>query len=662
MKKTMLVVFLLLLAGLAEAKSYYFPQVELNYELEDDASVFVKEKLTFNFEGDFHYAYRDFPYGGWEYSSIKVFEVRNGAEIPIEAEDLQVYEDVGFKRVKWFYSAYNERKTFLLTYVLKKAIVSYEDAYEFYWKAWGNQWDARAESLDARVTFPKKLYSGSRVWLHPLLDARYELEGDVLTIHANNIPPKTFLELRVLFNKETLNGSEARVVGGKGYDKVVSEENMNSFIYGTIAWLWLYPVMVFVILAGGFYYYYNKYGRELHKTPLVREHDIPYGDKPWEVEWILTQNTSVKSMTATLLDLARRGHLKIEKTTPTGFVFKKDDYLLTRAQGRDELHPFEEWLLDEVFQKKIGGWFSTHVEPGDSIKVSEIAQAHKSDTQSMADKWRMMTKMEIGGADPTAAKRVGDLLGKKTINLGGIKPIVAKSDEANAGGIEERYLDKTGRVYFNRLQMGLVLLTLVIQLLLFSLSIYSLGAMLLIAGFLLLSYRSWLGRLPSSGDWLFSPGSVLIALIAAGFVLVFSGNLNIWMIAALAANAVFVLIDGIMKFALTKFTPEGEERHNRWAGLKWFLDTMDNMREKIPTDVVLWEQYLVYATVFGNAKKVAKQMEVLNIQPPRDSGFAAVAASGSFASFASSFSSGFSAASAASASGGAGGGGGGGAG
>ncbi len=55
---------------------------------------------------------------------------------------------------------------------------------------------------------------------------------------------------------------------------------------------------------------------------------------------------------------------------------------------------------------------------------------------------------------------------------------------------------------------------------------------------------------------------------------------------------------------------DANESYLRWNGLKSFLDDFGNFSERELPQIELWEKYLVYAVVFGNAKKLSKQMEV----------------------------------------------------
>ena len=47
------------------------------------------------------------------------------------------------------------------------------------------------------------------------------------------------------------------------------------------------------------------------------------------------------------------------------------------------------------------------------------------------------------------------------------------------------------------------------------------------------------------------------------------------------------------------------------AGLKKFLNEFSNIKERESIEVALWEEYLMYAQIFGIAKKVAKEFKEL---------------------------------------------------
>ena len=59
----------------------------------------------------------------------------------------------------------------------------------------------------------------------------------------------------------------------------------------------------------------------------------------------------------------------------------------------------------------------------------------------------------------------------------------------------------------------------------------------------------------------------------------------------------------------SRYTTRGQEKARQALGFKKFLDDFTNMAEKQSVEAVLWQEYLVYAALFGTASKVAKEMK-----------------------------------------------------
>lgn len=67
----------------------------------------------------------------------------------------------------------------------------------------------------------------------------------------------------------------------------------------------------------------------------------------------------------------------------------------------------------------------------------------------------------------------------------------------------------------------------------------------------------------------------------------------------LFGNTIYIVEDSMLDEAI------------KVAGLKKFFKEFDNMSDKEAIDVMLWEEYLMYAQIFGMAEKVAKQFKKL---------------------------------------------------
>lgn len=81
--------------------------------------------------------------------------------------------------------------------------------------------------------------------------------------------------------------------------------------------------------------------------------------------------------------------------------------------------------------------------------------------------------------------------------------------------------------------------------------------------------------------------------------------------ALISVILIFASVGAIIYFiSFIKRTEKGNDQYVKWMGLKKFLNDFGNFSERELPQIHLWEKYLVYAVVFGNAKKLAKTMEV----------------------------------------------------
>lgn len=62
---------------------------------------------------------------------------------------------------------------------------------------------------------------------------------------------------------------------------------------------------------------------------------------------------------------------------------------------------------------------------------------------------------------------------------------------------------------------------------------------------------------------------------------------------------------------LNRLTQKGINEKELWVGLKKYMEDFSMIDKKEVPELVLWEKYLVYATVFGIADKVLKQLKVV---------------------------------------------------
>ena len=118
----------------------------------------------------------------------------------------------------------------------------------------------------------------------------------------------------------------------------------------------------------------------------------------------------------------------------------------------------------------------------------------------------------------------------------------------------------------------------------------------------------------------------LVGYIFLTTVIFSTGTFGIGMLAIFADNAVLygmllglaIIVELIINIILVSkiigrfngFTQKGVNEQEQWRTFKKYMEDFSYLNEKEVPALVLWEKYLVYATAFGIASKVLKQLQV----------------------------------------------------
>lgn len=68
--------------------------------------------------------------------------------------------------------------------------------------------------------------------------------------------------------------------------------------------------------------------------------------------------------------------------------------------------------------------------------------------------------------------------------------------------------------------------------------------------------------------------------------------------------------NALMSYFMKRRSKEGDELYHRYQGIKNYLEDFSRIDTAPPTSIVIWNRYLVLATVFGIADKVSEQLKV----------------------------------------------------
>ncbi|APW58845.1 DUF2207 domain-containing protein [Paludisphaera borealis] len=111
-----------------------------------------------------------------------------------------------------------------------------------------------------------------------------------------------------------------------------------------------FPYIVFPATAAACFLAWFLRGRDLPGTgTIVVGYEPPDGLSPAEVGTLIDERVDMVDISATIIDLAVRGYLKIEEVEAGGWFSSGGEYQFVRLRGPDGLKPFERKLFDKLF-------------------------------------------------------------------------------------------------------------------------------------------------------------------------------------------------------------------------------------------------------------------------------------------------------------------------
>ena len=72
-----------------------------------------------------------------------------------------------------------------------------------------------------------------------------------------------------------------------------------------------------------------------------------------------------------------------------------------------------------------------------------------------------------------------------------------------------------------------------------------------------------------------------------------------------------IILSGIAITKINFYTQEGIDEIEKWKGLKKYMEEFSLLNEREVPEIAIWEKFLVYATAFGIADKVLKQIKIV---------------------------------------------------
>jgi len=108
---------------------------------------------------------------------------------------------------------------------------------------------------------------------------------------------------------------------------------------------------------------------------------------------------------------------------------------------------------------------------------------------------------------------------------------------------------------------------------------------------------------------------MVLGILMIFFSIIFGVSLSVFFFGSPKIGFIVLLPIGILYClsfgALRRRTEKGKEEFVKWRAFRSFLKDFSNLKEYGPKSLIIWEQFLVYATVFGIASVVLRALKVV---------------------------------------------------
>ncbi|MEW6171628.1 MAG: DUF2207 domain-containing protein [Bacillota bacterium] len=361
---------IVLLAGApAWARSYSFPSLEIEGRVLKDGSLQVTEHRTVRFDGEYHAFDQWIPTAGTAgITDVLVSEsgqpyVQDLTERP---GTFSVTQETSRTKITWNYEAKDEERTFDLSYRFIDVVRVHKDVSELYWKAVGDEWDRGTDRVRVTVRLPETVTREEvRAWAHGPLQGKVSIQDDgSVVLSVAGLPPNKFVEARVTFPPSLCPDVPLRTERTALPDILREEEQWAGEANRkrtSAAVQMLAGIMALLGAVVTAIWLQVRYGKEFKpdfKGDYYRELPGEYG--PAVVTFLMNFGKATPNgFTATILDLARRGYLKIleialEKKKVLGLIgpSAEVDYLIELTdKDRSGLEVHEQNLMTFITER-----------------------------------------------------------------------------------------------------------------------------------------------------------------------------------------------------------------------------------------------------------------------------------------------------------------------
>ncbi len=360
--KKLLVIAVMMFAGFADtahAADLTFTKFHSEIDIKNDASIQVTETMTADFFTSLHGIFRTIPYrftttdGKTSSIPINITSVTQDgkkAKYSLTTDSTNVTAKIGDpnKTIRGVHE-------YVIQYTALVATNFFDDHDELYWNVTGDQWDAPLSNISATVTIPEPpgiddhptpinqtaCYTGSSG--STAQDCQQTHHDSTATFSSND-----FLTIVVGWPK-------GFVTKPANFDQLRAHGTTQPLPNWLMGWRLLLNILLPIITIGVMMQRWWLTGRDPDgKKTIIAQYDPPDNLRPAELECLLNEHASPKAISATLVDLAVRGYIKIIESEKDRLIGKSKEYTLRSLKAPDDkLRDYEREVLKVIFKDHL---------------------------------------------------------------------------------------------------------------------------------------------------------------------------------------------------------------------------------------------------------------------------------------------------------------------